>query len=63
MMVTNEQLCISATIAQFTSWSCWAPMCRAVGTSNPHPEQLVLEGDDVAGTKLDLGDLKTVAAK
>ena len=27
MMVTNEQLCISATIAQFTSWSCWTPRC------------------------------------
>ena len=34
-----------------------------VGTSNLHPEQLVLKGDDVTGTKLDLGDLKTVAAK
>ena len=30
----------------------------AVGTSNLHPEQLVLEGDDVTGTKLDLGDFK-----
>ena len=25
----------------------------AVGTSNLHPEQLVLKGDDVTGTKLD----------
>ena len=30
----------------------------AVGTSNLRPEQLVLEGDDVTGTKLDLGDFK-----
>ena len=26
-MVTNEQLCISTTIAQFYSWSCWTPRC------------------------------------
>ena len=28
----------------------------AVGTSNLHPDTLVLEGDDVTGTKLDMGD-------
>ena len=38
-------------------------MCRAVGTSNLHPEQLVLEGDDVAGTMLDLGDFKNSGTK
>ena len=38
-------------------------MCRAVGTSNLHPEQLVLEGDDVAGTKLDLGDFENCGSK
>ena len=30
----------------------------AVGTSNLHPDTLVLEGDDVTGTKLDMGDFK-----
>ena len=30
----------------------------AVGTSNLRPEQLVLGGDDVTETKLDLGDFK-----
>ena len=30
----------------------------AVGTSNLHPDTLVLEGDDVTGTKLDIGDFK-----
>ena len=35
----------------------------AVGTSNLHPEQLVLEGDDITGTKLDLGDFKNCGKK
>ena len=34
----------------------------AVGTSNLHPDTLVLEVDDVTGTKLDTGVFKTVAA-
>ena len=35
----------------------------AVGTSNLHPDTLVLEGDDVTGTKLDLGDFKNCVCK
>ena len=35
----------------------------AVGTSNLHPEQLVLKGDNVTGTKLDLGDFKNCGSK
>ena len=35
----------------------------AVGTSSLHPEQLVLEGDDVTETKLDLGDFKNCGSK
>ena len=60
ILVTKDQLCISATIARFTVYDqVGIQSVGAVGTSNLHPEQLVLEGDYVTGAKLDLGDFKT----
>ena len=51
-------LCNNSTVYELVNGHVGLQVVGAVGTSNLHPEQLVLEGDDVTGTKLDLGDFK-----
>ena len=57
MMVTNEQLCIAAQQHSLLVDHVGLQDVGAVGTSNLHPEPLVLKGD-VLGTKLDMGDFE-----